>query len=67
MASNITGHKVSISFRRGGFVALLPCEVLLYTPDAWHFPNSVKIGYEIRSICLFYKLQYICPLEEIRG
>ena len=59
--------KVFISFRRGGFEALLRCEVLLYTLDAWYFPNSAKIDYEIRSTRLFYKPQHMRPLEEIRG
>ena len=67
MASNICRHKVFISFRRGGFEALLSCEVLLYTPDAWFFPNSVEVDYEIWSTRLFHKPQHMRPLEEIRA
>ena len=31
----------------GGIEAFLAREVLPYAPDAWHRPDSVKIGYEI--------------------
>ena len=46
---------------------MLSCKVLLYTPDAWFFPNSVEVDYEIWSTRLFHKPQHMRPLEEIRG
>ena len=47
----------------GGIEALLPREVLPYTPDAWYSPDSVKIGYEISFTRHFYKPQPLRPLE----
>ena len=51
----------------GGVEAFLRCEVLHYTPDAWHVPGSVKTGYEISFTRHFYKPQPLRPLEEIRA
>ena len=51
----------------GGIEAFLRREVLHYAPDAWHVPDSVKIGYEISFTRHFYKPQRLRPLEEIRA
>ena len=52
---------------KGGIQAFLRREVLPYAPDAWHAPDSVKIGYEISFTRHFYKPQPLRPLEEIRA
>ena len=51
----------------GGIEAFLSREVLPYAPDAWHSPESVKVGYEISFTRHFYKPQPMRPLEEIRA
>ena len=51
----------------GGIKAFLSREVLPYAPDAWHSPESVKVGYEISFTRHFYKPQPMRPLEEIRA
>ena len=42
-------------------------EVLPYAPDAWYFPEQVKIGYEISFTRYFYKPKPMRTLEEIRA
>ena len=51
----------------GGIEAFLCREVLLYAPDAWYTPDSVKVGYEISFTRHFYKPQPLRSLEEIRA
>ena len=51
----------------GGIEAFLRREVLPYAPDAWHAPDSIKVGYEISFTRHFYKPQALRPLEEIRA
>ena len=51
----------------GGIEAFLRREVLPYAPDAWHTPDSVKVGYEISFTRHFYNPQPLRPLEEIRA
>ncbi len=51
----------------GGIEAFLLREVLLYAPDAWYVPDSVKVGYEISFTRHFYKPNPLRPLEEIRA
>ena len=51
----------------GGIEAFLRREVLPHGPDAWHDPDSVKIGYEISFTRYFYKPQPLRTLEEIRA
>ena len=50
----------------GGVEAFLRREVLPYAPDAWHSPESVKIGYEISFTHYFYKPEPLRPLHELR-
>ena len=47
--------------------AFLRREVLLYAPDAWYKPDSVKIGYEISFNRHFYKPKKLRILDEIRA
>ena len=51
----------------GGIEAFLSREVLPYAPDAWHTPDSAKVGYEISFTRHFYNPQPLRPLEEIRA
>jgi type I restriction enzyme M protein len=51
----------------GGIDAFLTREVLPYAPNAWYYPESVKIGYEISFTRYFYKPQPMRSLEEIRA
>ena len=51
----------------GGIAAFLRRAVLLYAPDAWYAPDSVKIGYEVSFTRYFYKPQPLRPMEEIRA
>jgi type I restriction enzyme M protein len=38
-----------------------------YAPDAWYYPASVKVGYEISFTREFYKPRPLRSLEEIRA
>ena len=49
----------------GGVEAFLRREVLPHARDAWHQPDSVKIGYEISFTRHFYKPQPMRGLDEI--
>ena len=51
----------------GGIEAFLQREVLPYAADAWHQPDSVRIGYEISFTRYFYKPQPMRTLGEIRA
>ncbi|MEW6168115.1 MAG: class I SAM-dependent DNA methyltransferase [Pseudomonadota bacterium] len=51
----------------GGIEAFLRREVLPHAPDAWHVPESIKIGYEISFTRYFYKPQPLRTLDEIRA
>ena len=51
----------------GGIEAFVRREVLPYSPDAWHRPDSVKIGYEISFTRYFYKPKPMRSLEEIQA
>ncbi len=51
----------------GGIEAFIQREVLPYAADAWHVPDSVKIGYEVSFTRYFYKPQPMRSLEEIRA
>ena len=51
----------------GGIGAFLLREVLPYAPDAWHVPDSAKVGYEISFTRHFYKPQPLRSLEKIRA
>ena len=51
----------------GGVEAFLRQEVLPYAQDAWHSPESVKVGYEISFTRYFYRSQPLRPLDEIRA
>ena len=51
----------------GGIEAFFRREVLPYAADAWHQPDSVKIGYEISFTRYFYKPKPMRTLEEIRA
>ena len=46
----------------GGIEAFLRREVLPYAPDAWHVPDSVKVGYEISFTRHFYRPQSLATL-----
>ena len=47
--------------------AFLRWEVLPYAPDAWHTPDSVRVGYEISFTRHFCKPRLLRSLEEIRA
>ena len=51
----------------GGIEAFLRREVLPYAADAWYWPDSVKVGYEISFTRYFYKPKLMRTLEEIRA
>ena len=51
----------------GGIEAFLRREVLPYAPDAWHQPDSVKVGYEVSFTRYFYKPKPMRTLAEIRA
>ena len=51
----------------GGIEAFLRREVLPYASDAWYWPDSVKVGYEISFTRYFYKPKPTRTLEEIRA
>ena len=51
----------------GGIETFLRREVLPYAPDAWHVPDSVKVGYEVSFTRYFYKPQPLRLLDEIRS
>ncbi len=51
----------------GGIEAFLRREVLPYAADAWYWPNSVKVGYEISFTRYFYKPKPMRTLAEIRA
>ena len=51
----------------GGIEAFLEREVLPYAADAWYYPKSVKIGYEISFTRFFYKPEPMRPLAQIRA
>ena len=51
----------------GGIEAFLEREVLPYASDAWHLPDSAKIGYRIDFNRYFYRPQPVRRLEEIRA
>ena len=51
----------------GGIEGFLRREVLPHASDAWHNPDSVKIGYEISFTRYFYRPQPLRRLEEIRA
>ena len=50
----------------GGIEAFLRREVLPYASDAWYWPDSVKVGYEISFTRYFYKPKPMRTLAEIR-
>ena len=51
----------------GGIEAFLRREVLPYAADAWYWPDSVKVGYEISFTRYFYKPKPMRTLAEIRA
>ena len=51
----------------GGIESLLRQEVLLYAPDVWHLPGSVKMGYEIRFTHYLSQPRTLRPPEETRA
>ena len=51
----------------GGIEAFLRREVLPYAADAWYWPDTVKIGYEISFTRYFYKPKPMRTLEEIQA
>lgn len=51
----------------GGIAGFLQRETLPYAPDAWHNPNTVKIGYEINFNRHFYRPPPLRPLHHIRA
>ncbi len=50
-----------------GIEGFLRREVLLYAPDAWYVPKSVKVGCEISFNRYFYKPEPMRTLDEIRA
>ena len=51
----------------GGITAYLRREVLPHAPDAWHDPDSVRVGYEIAFTRSFFRQKPTRRLEEIRA
>ncbi|MDI3533448.1 MAG: type restriction enzyme protein, partial [Synergistaceae bacterium] len=61
------GYLPSPGDQRTAIEAFLRREVLPYVPDAWYYPASVKVGYEINLNRYFYKPKALRTLEEIRA
>jgi type I restriction enzyme M protein len=51
----------------GGIEAFMRREVLPRAEEAWYYPASVAVGYEISFNRYFYKAQPLRTLEEIRA
>ena len=52
---------------KGGMELFLRQEVLLYAPDVWYLPGSVKMGYEIRFTHYLPQPRTLGPLDETRA